>query len=556
MQNSFTDFLRHGGNGQCVIAQRDGRIVGRRLGMSLKSTFPNYSALRADFSERLDQVISDNTRMLLNALTSPDTVPTVIEADLRDVSDAKAEALDAWDARLKSIFSEYQNHQQRLRPLRNSMEERLLRAFAGLINQLRQEDLGIVQYIWRSRDDAKVRDSHAAYDDRVFRWDNPPEGGHPGEAHNCRCFAEPVLPSVQRNLVLADFAPTAGGVPALDPTDVIRGLRALTGVGAALLASDGLQDWTDAMRDRRVDEAGARLGVDLATLEGRLAATAYALVQEGISSGGYPVLPKNSEFARIGAEAAALYELLNPGTILETGASGDPVKQRALQDFIEAAGEAFARGDLRIQEGELAQGWVEVFPELTEDERRLGELPGFTPARIEQWLETYPIEELGLPNNTGSPIPGAPTDNIISTPIPEETGPNIVEARPGEPTSINPSDDEATQRGHRRENESAQILGQNGFEIIQNPSVDGPKKPDYLINGEVYDHYAPDTDRARNIWSAVKEKIEDKQAPNVVIGLQDSDVDEEELRKQFADWPIDGLGDVIVVRPDGTIGRL
>jgi len=99
-------------------------------------------------------------------------------------------------------------------------------------------------------------------------------------------------------VVLADFAPTAGGVPALDPTDAIRGLRALTGVGAALLASDALQDWTEAMRDRRVDEAGARLGVDIATVEGRLAATAYALVQEGISSWGYPVLPKNSEFAR------------------------------------------------------------------------------------------------------------------------------------------------------------------------------------------------------------------------------------------------------------------
>jgi len=187
------------------------------------------------------------------------------------------------------------------------MEERLLRAFAGLINQLRQEDLGIVQYIWRSQDDAKVRDSHAAYDDRVFRRDSPPEGGHPGEAHNCRCFAEPVLPDVQSNVVFADFAPTVGGVPALDPTDAIRGLRALTGVGAALLASDALQDWTDAMRDRRVDEAGARLGVNVTTVEGRLAATAYALVQEGISSGGYPVLPKNPEFAPIGAEAAALW---------------------------------------------------------------------------------------------------------------------------------------------------------------------------------------------------------------------------------------------------------
>ncbi len=40
-----------------------------------------------------------------------------------------------------------------------------------------------------------------------------------------------------------------------------------------------------------------------------------------------------------------------------------------------------------------------------------------------------------------------------------------------------------------------------------------------------------------------------------VIGLQDSNVNEEALRKQFADWPIDGLEDVLIVRPDGTIGR-
>lgn len=26
----------------------------------------------------------------------------------------------------------------------------------------------------------------------MFAWDNPPETGHPGEAYNCRCWAEPV----------------------------------------------------------------------------------------------------------------------------------------------------------------------------------------------------------------------------------------------------------------------------------------------------------------------------------------------------------------------------
>lgn len=154
MQHGFSDFLRYGGDSQYRMARRLGCLVGYHSGFSLKSVFPNYSALRADFSERLDQVTSENTRMLLNALTPPDTVPTVSASDLRDVSDAKAEVLRAWDARLESIFSQYHNHPQRLRPLRAAMEERLVRAFAGVINRLRQESLGIQQYIWRSRDDA------------------------------------------------------------------------------------------------------------------------------------------------------------------------------------------------------------------------------------------------------------------------------------------------------------------------------------------------------------------------------------------------------------------
>jgi hypothetical protein len=33
---------------------------------------------------------------------------------------------------------------------------------------------------------------------------------------------------------------------------------------------------------------------------------------------------------------------------------------------------------------------------------------------------------LGLPNHTGSPVVEDPTGNIISTPIPDAAGPNIV----------------------------------------------------------------------------------------------------------------------------------
>ena len=282
---------------------------------------------------------------------------------------------------------------------------------------------------------------------------------------------------------------------------------------------------------------------------------AYALVSEAVATGPGSDRPESPEAAQIAGQAAALFELLHPGTILKVG-EGDRAAEAALGAFVGRAWAAFEAGRLQLQDGTLAQGWVEVFPELTEDERRLGELPGFTPERLDQWLEQYPAEELGLPVDTGSPVQGDPTGNVISTPILDEAGPNIVEARPGDPTKINPNDDEATQRAVRREKESAQLLEQNGYKVVQNPVVPGLKRPDYLINGEVYDHYAPTTERLRNIWSEVQDKVERGQASNIVINLQGTEVQEEALRRQFDSWPIKGLGNVIIIRQDGTIGRL
>jgi hypothetical protein len=390
------------------------------------------------------------------------------------------------------------------------MEERLLRAFAGLINQLRQQDLGIERYIWRSRDDSKVRDSHADFDDQVFRWDEAPADGHPGQAHNCRCVAEPVAPGSHSDVVLAALA-----LPIETPVDAILrrlGVRAvaITPLGAAALAalaaSDALQQFTRFATARRLQRAAEILGVNVGTAEGLLAAVAHELVQEAVISSLGSSLPKTVEAAQIAGQAAAFFEMLNPGTIVRV-TEGDRAAQLALGDFVQKAYTAFSEGRLRLQDGTIAQGWVEVFPELTEGEKRLGELPGFTPERIDQWLETYPAEVLGLPNHTGSPAFVDPTDNIISTPIPDEAGPNIVEARPGEPTPINRNDDEATQRSIRRENESAGILAENGYDVVQNPSVAGPKRPDYLINCQVYDHLAPSTGDVRNIWDRVKEHL-------------------------------------------------
>ncbi|MBW7861503.1 MAG: hypothetical protein H3C33_10430 [Rhodocyclaceae bacterium] len=69
----------------------------------------------------------------------------------------------------------------------------LLRRFENELNEARQRAAGVTHYIWRSADDSKVRSSHAERDDRVFPWDHSFPDGLPGEAHNCRCYAEPAV---------------------------------------------------------------------------------------------------------------------------------------------------------------------------------------------------------------------------------------------------------------------------------------------------------------------------------------------------------------------------
>lgn len=60
----------------------------------------------------------------------------------------------------------------------------------------RQQNVGIVEYIWTTSGDERVRPEHEERDGKVFRWDTPPEDGHPGEPIQCRCTAFPVLPAL------------------------------------------------------------------------------------------------------------------------------------------------------------------------------------------------------------------------------------------------------------------------------------------------------------------------------------------------------------------------
>ena len=78
----------------------------------------------------------------------------------------------------------------------------------GDFTQARQGQLGITEYIWRTAQDERVvgdpgglyptgnsrHMNHAERDGKRFRWDSPPPDGHPGQAIQCRCVAQAVIP--------------------------------------------------------------------------------------------------------------------------------------------------------------------------------------------------------------------------------------------------------------------------------------------------------------------------------------------------------------------------
>jgi hypothetical protein len=128
----------------------------------------------------------------------------------------------------------------------------------------------------------------------------------------------------------------------------------------------------------------------------------------------------------------------------------------------------------------------------------------------------------------------------------------------GNPKKPNPNDkDPVNIRATQRENESAKTLAENGYKIKQLPDavkgkVQGVKKPDFEIEGKVFDNYAPGTSNARNIAGTLEKKLAETQADRFVLNLDDSKVSIEALKKQLQDYPVANLKEIIIIK-DGKV---
>jgi len=111
------------------------------------------------------------------------------------------------------------------------------------------------KYIWRTQKDNKVRSSHADRDGKIYDWDDPPPGGHPGEDFGCRCWAEPIeaLKEEKKRISKDPFIQWPGKLSI--PASFIRYFKG-TGNGILTLDQMGLLD--DIKRSSGTEKARTR----------------------------------------------------------------------------------------------------------------------------------------------------------------------------------------------------------------------------------------------------------------------------------------------------------
>ncbi|MFB2737115.1 CdiA C-terminal domain-containing protein [Umezakia ovalisporum] len=164
-------------------------------------------------------------------------------------------------------------------------------------------------------------------------------------------------------------------------------------------------------------------------------------------------------------------------------------------------------------------------------------------------------------NNTGNDGSGNNNNNQRPDRNPQDTTKPSRTAASKQPGSkprgtkseINPQSNKETQRSIKRENESADILADKGYDVEQNPApLPNGKKPDYKIEGETFDAYSPSSSNTETIRKNISQKIKEGQTERIVLNLEDSNVKVNELESLLNRKPIEGLKEIIVIK-DGQV---
>lgn len=175
------------------FAQDTSRFQRQQLARQVRAAFGVDAFLRdPTLRDRFDNFVAENVRLVRN-------IPTEFETSLSSMVSGAVTSARPHPALAADIERRFGVSRSRAQLI---ARDQVGKAYADL-NHMRQRELGIAKFIWRTVGDERVRDGedgpqdHASLNGETYSYDDPPNTGTgpalPGDDVNCRCYAEPVF---------------------------------------------------------------------------------------------------------------------------------------------------------------------------------------------------------------------------------------------------------------------------------------------------------------------------------------------------------------------------
>lgn len=162
-----------------------------------------------DTSKEVDKQVASHTKTILGVDLTPffrgvdiqDVIDNQIAANVSLIKSIPSQYTDKLEAFVMNALQTGQTNEelaQEIKKLGHSTDIRArliardqMGKINGAINKKRQTSMGVETYDYLTAKDKRVRPLCRRHHGQTFRWDTPPEGGHPGEKIGCRCTALP-----------------------------------------------------------------------------------------------------------------------------------------------------------------------------------------------------------------------------------------------------------------------------------------------------------------------------------------------------------------------------
>lgn len=155
-----------------------------------------YDSFKKSFGVNLKSLIKDeNIQEPINTAISENValIKTIPDEHLWRVKDALkqgfSEGSSAIDIRKLLRKDAFDISERRVRLIARDQTSKL----NGELTKTRAVEVGGEEYIWMGRNDSLERKTHKENNNKKFRWDTPPQTGHPGADFQCRCWAKLII---------------------------------------------------------------------------------------------------------------------------------------------------------------------------------------------------------------------------------------------------------------------------------------------------------------------------------------------------------------------------